>query len=295
MKYLPFIELRLKHTYYTNERCPDFEIEPTPDTHQLLKNYRCVFKALPDGMRILIAATNNGEGKLVPLIPLQTGLNFSFYLRLQNPDFPLFTDITEIQLKNDGRIAEQLGSTHPSRTFRNDVNIKLDDAAPLDITNGPSKFEIQFKAKQAKWKYYLITDNASKGFSIKDKENSLVFEVEADGCSDSIAQMLKSQYPNMNIFCFISSRLIPCRQQGGKPIELNLNDSTSAVLENLPNPSLRNYATMETDQNGIQEKTDQNGIQEKEEVLFQVIKYLTKCDVEPGSPQKEVETGHLMI
>jgi hypothetical protein len=273
VKYLPFIELRLKHTYYTNERCPDFEIEPTPDTHQLLKNYRCVFKTLPDGMRILIAVTENKD-KFVPLIPLQTGLNFSFYLRLQNPDFPLFTDIAKTQCSSEGKAAWQLYLSCPSKALRSDIlvaDIELNNA-PLEITDAFGEFEIQFQAKKAKWKYYLITDNPSRKFSIiKNKDGFLVFEAETDTCSDSIAQMLKSQYPNMNMFCFMSSSLIPCQQQGRESIGLNLNNST--VLKNLPNPSLRNYATMETDQS----KSSQ-----KEEVLFQVIKYLTKRDLEQG-------------
>ena len=260
MKFLAFIELRLRHTYYTDARCPDFEIEPTPDTHQLLKNYRCVFKALPDGLRILIATTKN-NGKFVPLIPLQTGLNFSFYLRLQNPDFPLFTDIAKTQPNNDEGTAGQLDLIScPSKTLRYDIpaaNIEL-NGAPLNIANGPSKFEIQFQAKQAKWKYYLITDNASNKFSIEDKDDSsLVFGLNRAGGLDSIAQMLAGQYPNMQLSYLISNNLIACQQQARKSIQLNLNGHT--VLEHLPNPSLRNYATNE----------------KQEEVLFQVIKYLT--------------------
>jgi hypothetical protein len=92
MKFLPLIDLNLTHTYYTDGRCRDFRIEPTPETQQLLKNYRCVLKSLPHGFRILIAVTDQG----IPVIPLQKEITFAFQLQLQNPDFALFTDLTEI-------------------------------------------------------------------------------------------------------------------------------------------------------------------------------------------------------
>ncbi|MCB0207844.1 MAG: hypothetical protein KDJ52_00860 [Anaerolineae bacterium] len=92
MKFLPLIDLRLTHSYYADSRCLDFLIEPTPTTHTLLKNHRCVIKSFPNGIRILTAVTADG----VPFIPLATGTTFTFHLRLQNPDFALFTDLTEI-------------------------------------------------------------------------------------------------------------------------------------------------------------------------------------------------------
>ncbi len=274
MKFLGFMELRLRHPYYTDARCPDFEIEPAPDTHKLLKNHRCVFKALPDGMRILIAATKDND-KFIPFIPLQKEIKFNFYLRLQNSDFPLFTDLAEIAQAatpvygNGEKTAGQLDLSSRQSALKNgvfaDIEINCNDSLS-EIANGPGEFQILFKAKKLRWKYHLVVDNGNTGFSIEDKDASpLVFsDYDQSDDADSIAETLADQYPNMQKFRFISDDLIPCQQQPRKAIQLNLEDSP--VLLPLPNPSLRNYAIMET---------TANGNVQKEEILFQVVKYLT--------------------
>lgn len=92
MRYLPLLALQLTHPYYSDGRCPDFELEPAPATQQLLKNHRCVLKARPDGLRVLTAVTADDH----PFIPVPAGATFTFRLRLRNPDFALFTDLTEM-------------------------------------------------------------------------------------------------------------------------------------------------------------------------------------------------------
>ena len=92
MKFLPLMNLNLTHPYYTDGRCPDFGIEPTLETQRLLKIYRCVLRPVPHGIQILTAVTDQS----IPFIPLQKGVTFAFQLYLQNPDFALFTDLTEI-------------------------------------------------------------------------------------------------------------------------------------------------------------------------------------------------------
>src|SRR6476619_268342 len=92
MKYLPLLNLYLTHTYHADGRCPDFRIAPTLETQRLLDNYRCVLKPLPNGIRALMAVADDGA----PLIPLRKGMTFAFQLWLQNPDFAMFTDLTEI-------------------------------------------------------------------------------------------------------------------------------------------------------------------------------------------------------
>ncbi|MFN8459684.1 MAG: hypothetical protein U0401_34400 [Anaerolineae bacterium] len=93
MKFLPLIKLHLTHPYYTDNRCPDFWIEPTLATQRLLDNYRCLLKPTPNGIRVLIAVSDAE----VPFIPLPPNMTFAFQLRLRNPDFALFTDLTEIR------------------------------------------------------------------------------------------------------------------------------------------------------------------------------------------------------
>lgn len=92
MKFLPVFALRVTHDYYVDGRCQDFLIEPNPETERLLRNHRCVLKSLPDGIRVLTAVDDHGK----PFIAFPKEMIFTFHLRLQNPDFVLFTDLSDI-------------------------------------------------------------------------------------------------------------------------------------------------------------------------------------------------------
>ncbi|HAE59534.1 MAG TPA: hypothetical protein DCG54_08510 [Anaerolineae bacterium] len=92
MKYLTLFSLEIVHGYYADQRCADFQIEPTPATRKLLDDCRCVLKPLPNGARVLVSVND----KNFPFVSLPTNPVFVFHLKLQNTDFSLFTDLTEI-------------------------------------------------------------------------------------------------------------------------------------------------------------------------------------------------------
>jgi hypothetical protein len=86
MKFTKVFGLSLAHPYYPDGVCPDFAIEPTPRTGRLLANYRCVLKSGPGWVRVFNDAT---------LLSPDKGDDFIFGLRLENPDFALFTDLSD--------------------------------------------------------------------------------------------------------------------------------------------------------------------------------------------------------
>jgi hypothetical protein len=92
MKYLQLLSLEITHEYYANQRCNDFQMVPAPATQALLRNCRCILKFFPNRMRILTPVSDQG----IPFIALSEDLSLRFELRLQNPDFALFTDMTAI-------------------------------------------------------------------------------------------------------------------------------------------------------------------------------------------------------
>jgi hypothetical protein len=63
---------------------------------------------------------------------------------------------------------------------------------------------------------------------------------------------------------FVSDDPVPCQQQARKSIQLRLDGNQ--VIEMLPNPSLRNYTTVDL---------NRDGEPYQEEALFQVVKYFT--------------------
>ena len=91
MKFLPIFTLRVTHDYYTDGRCPDFIIQPDKQTARIISKHRCVVKSLPDGIRLLTVVDENQK----PLIAQPDEVKFTFHLRLQNPDFVLFTNLSD--------------------------------------------------------------------------------------------------------------------------------------------------------------------------------------------------------
>ena len=91
MKFLPIFTLRVMHTYYKDSRCPDFIIQPDKQTVRLVSKHRCVIKPFSDGLRMLTLVDENKK----PLIALPKEVKFTFHLRLQNPDFVLFTNLSD--------------------------------------------------------------------------------------------------------------------------------------------------------------------------------------------------------
>ncbi len=347
MKYLQLFSLELIHDYYADRRCPDFQIEPTAETQRLLVNCRSTLKSISNGVRAVIAADDQNA----PFVPLPSNAVFTFHLFLQNPDFPLFTDYTELDqamlplfvsngsgpvldltfreikttehfvvrqpnkadvfvlsgnplegLKAADFVIDGLGKiSNPSaydetskRITVNsaastvgtpftvmysvapqlsmgifaDVEIKYSDVS-ANLGEGANEFQAAFKAKDARWKYYLVADKTDSQPvpTIEDQDKIVVFDaadrtdlVQSPDASDPIAEELIEQYPDKQYFRFVSNALIPCQQTARSSIQLQLNGEN--VVGSLPNPSLQNY-TIDL-RNSKQEYT-----------LHHVFKYLT--------------------
>ncbi|HET7713658.1 MAG TPA: hypothetical protein VFK94_05110, partial [Patescibacteria group bacterium] len=300
MKYLPLFSLEILHDFFANERCTDLSLESAPGTQKLLGKYRCTLKFLPNGLQVLAPITEEG----LPLIPISQGTVFGFYLRLENQDFPLFTDMTEINqmispsytnVKSDPVLhlvsdspkatesfivrqpakAEQftLGGkprpalqpkefviegldrvsapnsydeagkvitvnsksvaegtpftvSYPSiplleRGVFAQVQIKYSDRMLQNLERG-NLFQLRFKSKDTRWKYYLVLDKVDTNPLvpvIEDKEKGILFKVEdrtdlveTPDVSDPIAVQLAKQHPDRQYYRFVSSSLVPCRE-----------------------------------------------------------------------------------
>jgi hypothetical protein len=256
-KFLPVFSVQLMHPYYTDGRCPDFDIEPTQPTQRLLTNARCLLKAMSNGIRVLRAVTDEH----VPLIALPPNTTLTFCLRLLNSDFPLFTDLTAIP------------QTTPPLSIQVDVSrgeamiqIDFNDSIPLTPTE-PYVFDITFTAKQARWIYYVITDQRriQSTWQIVNTEMAATAPLtfSAANCTnlaqhpdptDTIATLLAAQYRTMQRWRFMSDAPTPCRQAGRQHLQLVRDGQT--VWGALPNPSLHNYTTVAVHSNGTMQPQD---------------------------------------
>ncbi len=89
MAYRVLFTLEIVHAYYSDTRCPDFDILPTPATQKTLRGLRATLKPFANGLRVLIPLDDEGA----PLVAIPQGALFSFQLRLRNPNFALFSDL----------------------------------------------------------------------------------------------------------------------------------------------------------------------------------------------------------
>jgi hypothetical protein len=144
MKFLTVFTLRIKHTYYADTRCRDFQIEPTAETERFLQNQRCIMKPLPDGIQLVTPLDDKGES----LISMSANATFAFRLRLTNPDLPLFTDISEITSKS-------------APLFTND-GLKLDNSGSLGKGPGSQAIELSLSERaESDTELSLLRENES--------------------------------------------------------------------------------------------------------------------------------------
>ncbi len=257
MKYSPIIDLRIKHAYYVDGRCADFSVDPSADTLRRLTGCRCLVRSFPDGLQVSTALNEAGQ----PFVPLTAGQSLTFFLRLANPDFPLFTDRTAL----DGQPAPlftTVGTNQPApipgQTQAPPQVLKLTTAtAPLPtgvfaqieirvipVTGSPpplQAYEIHFASLPAKWRYYLVSPPAALCEYTVDFGGTAAFDPSTPDATDSVGQSLLTQYGvSARVDCFTSRT--PVLSGEGVPSGLRLMRGTDG--EALPAPALRSLCRL---------------------------------------------------
>jgi hypothetical protein len=110
-------------------------------------------------------------------------------------------------------------------------------------------FEIRFKARSARWAYYLLTD-LEGDFAIVDampQGQALAFSTanrtlldQAADAIDPVARILSRQYAGLRRLRFLSDQPVACSTAVRRGIELRLDDQR--VLGAMPNPPPENLS-----------------------------------------------------
>jgi hypothetical protein len=90
VRYVPLVALRLRHPYYADGRCPDFEVRLTASGRRVAERHRLIVRPTADGVVLITAVDGDG----VPPIELTDDAPITLELALQNPDFARFTDLS---------------------------------------------------------------------------------------------------------------------------------------------------------------------------------------------------------
>jgi hypothetical protein len=283
MKFVTLFGLRLRHDYYPDGVCRDLRCEPTGDTRRLLERYRLRLRELPDGIAVSVPLGADGKSALVALKRDEV---FAFDLRARDADFALFTDLRELAGKADPiytnaglaakdggalKLAERKPARAADPTLLAGVELSYDKSMP-EPGKDEAAFEIRFKARAARWAYYLVTDRTGD-FSIVDSSaaapafgfsaaNRTLLNKAPDE-TDPLAAALSRQYPDLQRLRFLSDQPVPCSSAARKGLELRLG--RDKVLEAIPNPPVRQVSR-------VRQKVG-NSLQ-VQDTFHQVVKYL---------------------
>lgn len=268
MKFLPLFEVRVTHTFYLNGRCTGVTVRPTADTQRLLANHRCMWKAYPDGGVVLTPVAGDDN----PFLRIAAGAVFTFDLLVDDSDFPLFTDLSDVLASPAPVFSTRGTASHtlllrtadPTPTERRpagalaEVEIvnrapQLEPARPVPAE--PPVMRIAFSAKRARWAYYVVTDIASPTatLSIANGDSAATVDDPAFGSvaptllggedvNDPLVARLSRQYNELNRVRFLSDDAVLCRQKSRD--RLVLRNNGDALIEPLPNPSPRSFSTI---------------------------------------------------
>ncbi|MEZ4382385.1 MAG: hypothetical protein R3A79_13625 [Nannocystaceae bacterium] len=89
MRYVPLVTLRIRHPYYGDGRCPDFEVRLSASGRRVVERHRLIARPTADGLTLIAAV--DGEG--APPVELADDTAIGLELALRNPDFARFTDL----------------------------------------------------------------------------------------------------------------------------------------------------------------------------------------------------------
>lgn len=84
--------VELLHSYYKDQLCPDFNILPSEQTLNLLAGHRIIARQYSNQL-ITGANCNNKISPPKPFTPIEQGMQFTFFMQLNNPVFFNYTNL----------------------------------------------------------------------------------------------------------------------------------------------------------------------------------------------------------
>lgn len=291
MSYHHLCTIDLRHEYYGGKPCPDLELLATPATLTALNNLRCLLKATPGQLDVLIAL----NAEKVPVITLPSVSELSFDIHVRDSAFFDYTDLSALSnysgltdLKQhppppppcfshsstaDGQLTPQPFDKRVATTLARPVfaTVKLTlhfDAALKSVQS--KQFWVAFSAKTCHWNYYLVTDSVQQPrIHVADKAtdgiNFSALEIsKTPDQGDLVATSLAAQYPGKRIWRLRSDNKLTCSQDPRKGLALALDNTR--VVENLPNPLPQNM--VRNARNDVENPIN-------EDALYQVVKYVS--------------------
>ena len=132
MRYVPLVALRLRHPYYADERCPDFEVRLSPSGRRVVERHRLIVRPTTDGVVLITAVDGDG----VPPIELADDAPITVRVDVRNVGEE-YTASEVVQLYVG---APGVAAARPVRELRafGKVTLEPSKAARVEMTLRPS-------------------------------------------------------------------------------------------------------------------------------------------------------------
>ena len=215
--YKPFLQIALKHNFYSDGNSKDFAISLTSATNQALMSLGIMPRNTLDGISLYYSSKTTGL-----LANTSDKLNLDFQLELQNSDFHNITDLPEykpgdvlkftpdqqasestILLQQDEALSEK-EKNEKGLSFKPPFGLITIDLDPQTLNeNGEIKmrnYEVRFKTREFYWRYFILKSSDSTAISdlsisAAGSDVSFSDSGEATLSNGAKAMMLKSSSP----------------------------------------------------------------------------------------------------
>ena len=289
MRFVPFLDLSIDHSYYLDGRCRSLAVEPTDEARLLARNHHCELRSHIGGLQALVRVDSDGK----PFLPWPDMTRWRFRLTVEDPAFHWMTDLSELEThdapryvlpdppSSDGSLVltSNPGGSLPIGTLA-DVELLLPLAPESPVTL--NRFKIQLSAQEARWAYYCVTNSRAQtaedgeildlflantdsnggGEILFGEPQELSESGGSDGIVDPVADELAGRFPGMRRLLFLSEEKIPCRRR--PKTHLELRKGSDRLVGPLPAPSIQRRRTLAG----------------SDEIhLFQVVRYITHTSI----------------
>ncbi|WP_264564003.1 hypothetical protein [Flavobacterium sp. N3904] len=162
------------HTYFENNKCNCLHFTPNGQTEKILRKFGFIINTTANGFDLFYNATSSIDSVLDYISKTTKQDFFDFSIKSSNPNFMLFTALPinwlgqiiynsqdAKNLNNDGTIQlHQTLETKETTLLFGQLKIYFEDIKKYQTGSKPIHFEINFKARETQWQYYIINRSA---------------------------------------------------------------------------------------------------------------------------------------
>jgi hypothetical protein len=197
VQYARLLELEVAHAYYDQGYCPHLSLEPTPETAQLLRGYRLLYKPTPLGGTIVGA-----NPALVDLPAAPEELVLDFQLRMRDTEVLAVTALETAGGQGVYFYEYTSGAWSPMSGHRTPMPAPVGVLAIVRVhalltASATPRVRLELAVPEVTWQYYLVT-GPDYAAALQIAESGRVISSAIPASSQELA-LVQGRYPGKKI------------------------------------------------------------------------------------------------